>query len=545
MEPAFEPHLSVRFRWAGVALIVAAALYRLVYLGWHCPLDLAPDEAHYWNWSRQLDWCYYSKGPLVAWLIRLSCEFLGPLSQSLTGSEVLAIRFPAVVCGSLLLVGVYASMLQVYRNDALAFGVVALALTLPVVAAGASLMTIDAPFLCAWIWALVFAQRAVMLDARWPWLVAGVCVAIGVLAKHTMLLWVPSFALFLAATPFMRHHLRSANFWIMLGIGALGGIPILVWNALNGWPMLEHSRLHVGVAHEFSFHWLGPLKYVAGQVAVTMGLGFLVWAYAMWERRPGREAAPAFALLWWMSAPIFVFFGLFSFFNGGGEPNWPLAAYLSGLVLGADTLMRALYHPHRLWAGLARAGVVTFAGLGLVIAVLIHEPLPMQPILLRLAGPATERHPMPIRRVDPTCRLRGWRHLACEVDRVRAELRQRGIEPVLAGQRWTHASELGFYCEGQPTVFCLGPLTGDRRSQFELWRPNPIHDPSEFVGRTFIIVGPDVEMLRPAFATLGELRDITYRERGIPIAQWKLTVASGYRADFVRAGFNYRGLSSR
>ena len=25
---------------------------------------------HYWDWSRHLDWSYYSKGPLVAWLIR-------------------------------------------------------------------------------------------------------------------------------------------------------------------------------------------------------------------------------------------------------------------------------------------------------------------------------------------------------------------------------------------------------------------------------------------------------------------------------------------
>lgn len=36
--------------------------------------NLAPDEAHYWAWSRRLDWSYYSKGPMVAYLIALSTQ---------------------------------------------------------------------------------------------------------------------------------------------------------------------------------------------------------------------------------------------------------------------------------------------------------------------------------------------------------------------------------------------------------------------------------------------------------------------------------------
>ena len=63
-----------RCRLLAVALIVGSALLRLLYLACNCPLDLSPDEAHYWDWSRHLDWSYYSKGPGVAWLIRLSCE---------------------------------------------------------------------------------------------------------------------------------------------------------------------------------------------------------------------------------------------------------------------------------------------------------------------------------------------------------------------------------------------------------------------------------------------------------------------------------------
>src|SRR5262249_43920486 len=123
-------------RVLALLLVLAAAGLRVVYLASDCPLDLAPDEAHYWDWSRHLAWSYSSKGPLVAYLIRLGCLLAGPWSQALTGSEMLAVRLPAVACGALLLLSLYVLTVQVYASERLALGVVALGLTLPVLAAG-------------------------------------------------------------------------------------------------------------------------------------------------------------------------------------------------------------------------------------------------------------------------------------------------------------------------------------------------------------------------------------------------------------------------
>src|SRR5436305_10883279 len=101
-----------KYRLAAAALIVSAAGLRIFYLAHDCPLGLAPDEAHYWDWSRHLDWSYYSKGPLVALLIRGSCAFFGPLSESLTGNLAFAIRLPAIACGILLLTSLYVLTVQ-------------------------------------------------------------------------------------------------------------------------------------------------------------------------------------------------------------------------------------------------------------------------------------------------------------------------------------------------------------------------------------------------------------------------------------------------
>jgi len=369
-----EHYLSSRYRIGTFALIAIVTSFRLAYLAFYCPLDLAPDEAYYWDWSRQLDWSYHSKGPLVAWLIRLSCTCFG--------DTMFAVRLPAVLCGSLLLLGLFTLVRQIYQSDKLAFVVTALALTLPIVAAGALLMTIDAPFTCAWLWALVFAHRAISEPTRWAWPAAGLCILVGLLAKHTMVLWVPSFALFLATTPALREHFRRPGFWIMTGIGALGGVPVLVWNAANGWVTLRHTQIHVGAETESLIHWLGPFRYLGAQFGILLGFWFVAWAVAMWRHRPTQETRIEFRFLWWMSMPTFVFFGLFSVKNGGGEANWPIAAYLSGMVLASSGLQSAVSGQQSGIGWLpkgVRFGTIGFAALGLLVSVTLHEPAILQP----------------------------------------------------------------------------------------------------------------------------------------------------------------------
>src|SRR5438445_5983851 len=103
------PETTWRWRVLAAILIVASVALHLRYLAHDCPLDLAPDEAHYWQWSQQLDASFYSKGPLTAYLIRGSCEFLG--------HSVLAVRLPAVLCGGLLLIGLYVLTVRCFGSE--------------------------------------------------------------------------------------------------------------------------------------------------------------------------------------------------------------------------------------------------------------------------------------------------------------------------------------------------------------------------------------------------------------------------------------------
>jgi hypothetical protein len=517
-----------RWRVLAALLILGTAALRLAYFANDCPLNLVPDEAHYWDWSRHLDWSYYSKGPLVAWLIRASCELAGPWSQRLIGNDMLAVRLPAVACGVLLVTSLYILTLQVFRRERLAVAVVALALTLPLIAAGASLMTIDAPYTCCWGWALVLTHRAIFRGSLWAWTAAGLAVGLGILAKYPMVLFVPSVGLFLLTTSGLRRQFVRPGFWLMCLIGAACCLPILVWNAQHGWVSLHHVSGQAGITERSGILWLGPLTYLGTQFLVLLGFWFVAWATAMIAHRPSKETDPGIRYLWWTSATMFGVFWVFSL-KTPEEPNWPVTAYLSGIVLGTAWLSRQLASPKEWYRRLTMASLIVACLLGLLVTVVMHRSDLARPVLLRLSGPPSEQHPVPLRRFDPTCRLRGWRYFGGELDRIRAGLRGHGVEPILAASSWTLPGEMGFYCHGHPTVYSLGLAVGDRWSQYDLWRPNPLWDPDTFIGRTFIFVGDPSPALREAFDSIEALRLIEYQESGQPIARWTVLVCHGYR----------------
>src|SRR5262249_9142038 len=147
------------------------------------------------------------------------------------------------------------------------------ALSMPLITAGSSLMTIDSPYTCCWGWALVFAHRAITGKNDWAWEATGVMVGLGILAKYTMILFIPSLVLFLLTTPSYRKLLFSPGFGSMTGLAALCCIPILIWNAQHDWVTFLHVFRLAGVAPAAEtplhggggIHWDGPLHYLGGQ----------------------------------------------------------------------------------------------------------------------------------------------------------------------------------------------------------------------------------------------------------------------------------------
>ncbi|MEM9855427.1 MAG: glycosyltransferase family 39 protein, partial [Pseudomonadota bacterium] len=64
---------ALRAAWLFIAVVT---LWRVAML-WVNRTDLFVDEAQYWAWGQHLDWGYFSKPPLIGWVIRAVTDILG------------------------------------------------------------------------------------------------------------------------------------------------------------------------------------------------------------------------------------------------------------------------------------------------------------------------------------------------------------------------------------------------------------------------------------------------------------------------------------
>ncbi len=131
---------------AAVLLIAALTVVRLVTL-FSTPLELYPDEAQYWLWSRTLDFGYYSKPPVIAWAIWATTRLGGDAEPWIRLSA------PLFQAGASLIV--FAIARRLYGAPA-ALAATALYVLMPAVQLSSLVAATDAPllfFLGLTIWA--------------------------------------------------------------------------------------------------------------------------------------------------------------------------------------------------------------------------------------------------------------------------------------------------------------------------------------------------------------------------------------------------------
>jgi len=557
--PAPAPALGGRLGGAAlcIGLLSAAAAFHLWYLLSDCPLDLSGDEAHYWEWSRRLDLCYYSKGPLVAYLIAAGRLALADWSVRLLGNEVLAVRIPAILLSVLTGLGIYRLALAAIRSTKAAVAAVALTFTIPLLAAGSMLMTIDAPLACAWVWALVAAEKALRNDRLGAWLGVGLLSGLGILAKYTMVLIFPVLLLTALLRPTLRRRLRRPGLYLALALSLTALIPIVMWNARHDWVSFRHVAGQAGLAGNIRFNPQGVLAYLGGQLGVLGALWPLGMVAALLELRPQKQQQRAAAgsnaegpgcdpnatgLLWSAAAVPWAVFLLFSPI-AKIQPNWPMPAVIPGTILLTQWLRQRATSTDPKQRRFARYFVLAGALTGAAIVVVGHRTELVAPAFdwlargtppTHLLRPAPPWGSTPIARFDPTARLRGWRELGAAVGQVLAQENAKGRQPFILADEYQLASLLAFYVPGQPIVYCVQSAVGGRRSQYDLW-PNPIDHKEQFLGRPCIYVGALRKEVtgapggpRPALPGLRAERRVEYLLAGRPLKYWTVYVCEAF-----------------
>lgn len=432
------------WRWTLIFVFTLFGL-RLIY-AYFVPLDLVHDEAYYWEWSRRPDWGYYSKPPMVAWLIHLA--------TALGGNETWVVRWPAITLGTWGLLWVYALGSRLYSPQA-GFWATVIAAFNPGNGAMSLLMTIDAPLLFCWGAVLYFAWRCLGDEQpRWfDWVALTLALGCGFLSKQTMLGFGPLLIAFLASRRADWVWFRKPHLWLVAGISLLFLIPVLYWNSQHGWITAQHTSEHFTTTSVSLLKRIGRgFEFLGGQIGV---LSPVTWCLICWVGMVGlrhwRQLGRRELYLLWMSILPLVGVMLLSF-KQRVEPNWPAPFYAAAIVLLVGYLLEG-----RLGTVQTRTRPTWLLRAAVVGAIFLLGAY-LAPFASSLAGS----------RFDPTVRLRGWRELATAVDQQRklATDTERTFLLVHANRAW--ASELAFYLPEQPEVYMF---SGGMRasSQYDIW----------------------------------------------------------------------------
>ncbi|MCX5645006.1 MAG: glycosyltransferase family 39 protein [Phycisphaerae bacterium] len=427
--PAGPESVSRKYLLAVIGFLVVLTAVRLAILA-SGVLNVSGDEAHYGEWSRRLDWCYYSKPPGVALMVRAGTLVFGDTE--------LGVRFMAPVLSLLSSVVMYHLGKRLYGRKAGLIAAVLLQIV-PMISAFGLGMTPDTPLIFFWLLSLYFLHRAWSSGATSDWLLLAVSLGVGLLSKYAIaFLYIPA-ALLLLTTRQGRLRLRTPWPYLSFALSLLFFLPVVVWNSHHDWVMFRHDLGHTAMAQGWSLSPRNFLEFVGGQLGVVTPILAVLILYLLVRRRCQDP------FCFWMTIPLLIGFLLKSL-QGKVQPNWPLTAWLAGLIPLADFLVHH-YRPRSInQKRLVSAGLIIAA----VATLFLHLPF----LTLNLPWPG---------RSNPFRKLIGWRQLGTEVTQIAQGMNR----PFVFSDYYMIASELAFYTDGHPTVYCVN--LGRRMNQYDIW----------------------------------------------------------------------------
>ncbi|HEX9810073.1 MAG TPA: glycosyltransferase family 39 protein [Alphaproteobacteria bacterium] len=455
--PSMPPADAPRAFAPGAVLLVLGTItaLRLVYLPFH-PLDLHPDEAQYWSWSRDLDWGYFSKPPMIAWLVAAS--------TSLCGAGEACIRATIPVLHFLTALLIYGIGRRLYE-DSVGFLAALAYLTLPGVTFSSAIASTDPPLLTFWalgLYALVRLMGAGASRRRW-WIVLGIALGLGLLSKYAMAFFVAALILWLALDAEARARLvgdRAGRRGLALAaaLGALIYLPNLVWNATQGFVTYAHTGANAdlggGLVRPAEFLDFAVSQFgVFGPVLFAMLLGLVAGA-SRWRAEMRARMLAAFVLA--VLVPVAAL-ALLTRANA----NWAAPAYVAGSVWVTAAMLE----------GGRRALAWSSVGLHVAFAAVLMGGLLTQGGAGRYAGLAVPAW------LDPYRDYRGWRALGDYVGVLRAS---HPGAPLLANDRKLLAAML-YYVRPWPEDAFAWFADGRVTDHYRLTRPLPPRPGGDFL----------------------------------------------------------------
>jgi hypothetical protein len=318
---------SAKSFWWLSAAIAALTIARLVALKFSV-VDLFPDEARYWWWSQAPAFGYFSKPPLIAWVIAGATH--------VCDSSEACVRAPApLFYAGTALVGFFIAR-HLYGERVGFWSGLCLALATGIIYS-ARIISTDVALLFFWAVALLAYVKTIDAPGRLWSVVLGLALGLGLLAKYAMIYFLLAAVAASFIDPAAHAVWRRLRLWFALAIALSLVAPNLIWNATHNFATLRHTWGNI-IGDGLHPNPLGALAFLGAQFGVSGPVAFATFLLVLvCPSRLRLERADRIMIAFALTPLAVVSVGAVV---TSAEANWAAPTALSLIIVTTALLVR-------------------------------------------------------------------------------------------------------------------------------------------------------------------------------------------------------------
>lgn len=463
-----------------LVLVLLITLYRFAVL-YTSDLNLYADEAYYWGWAQHFEFGYYSKPPMVAWMILVTTSLFG---ESEVAIKIGSLAFYIVTSMAIYLIG------RELFDEKTGFWSMLAFVTLPATSLSTMIISTDAPFLLFWSLSLLMFIKAIRTDRPVFWFFLGFFGGLGLLSKYTMLMFMASALIYLYLSTPYRRHLKNPRLYGAMAVAAIVYLPNLMWNINNHFASFLHTKDNAHLESSL-FHIDKMAEFLGSQLAVFGPILFVVLVGLLFRYKRLRDDE-TFKMLFWFVVPFFTLITTISLLSRA-HANWAAPIYI------AATLLVVAY--------LVRTGKMKLLGIAVGINILMGITVYHYYSIANVFGIELTKN------TDPQRRVLGWDILGKNVSVIKNDYPEAKF---LFDDRKAMAS-LIYYIHPHPFGALIWNPDKSILNHYELTTDMNREMGSDFI---FVTDRKEIESLHPSFETL------------TPIGTVHIPIHSDYSLDY-------------